>query len=567
MRHRSRVSSAMLAFIVATAAATAHADRGSATRSPVYGEHGMVCAAQPLAVQAGIEILKAGGSAVDAAIAVNACLGLMEPTANGIGGDLFAIVWDPRDEKLHGLNACGRSPLALTADKVPPEADGTIPLYSPYSWTVPGAVDGWAALHAKFGKLPLAQVLAPAIRYAREGFPLSPVIASDWDRGGRRFKDFPGFAEVFLPGGRAPREGEIFRNPALARTLQLVADGGADAYYRGPIADALVRYSREHGGFFAAEDFARHTSEWCAPVSTNYRGYDVWELPPPGQGIAALQLLNILETFDLKGMGRDSADFWHLFTEAKKLVFADRARYYADPAFAAIPVPELLGKDYARARAALIDPQHAALRVEPGDPPALNRMETTFLCTADGSGMMVSLIQSNYTGFGSGYVIPSLGFCLQDRGNLFDLQPGRPNSLEPGKRPFHTIIPAFVTKDGQPLMAFGLMGGDMQPQGHAQVIVNLVDFGMNLQEAGDAIRFHHTGSAEPTGTGMTDGGVLHIEDGLPAAVLDELKKRGHRLEGEPVGAYGGYQAIRRDPLTGIYSGATEKRKDGCAAGY
>ncbi len=563
----SRLTPVVVLLFLSLAAPLARAERGTATRSPVYGEHGMVCAAQPLAVQAGIDILKAGGSAVDAAIAVNACLGLMEPTANGVGGDLFAIVWDPRDGKLHGLNACGRSPLALTADKVPAEPDGTIPLYSPYSWTVPGAVDGWAQLHAKFGRLPLARVLAPAIGYAADGFPVSPVIASDWERGSRRFKDFPGFAEVFLPGGRAPREGEVFRNPALARTLQLVADGGADAYYRGPIAAELVRYSQANGGFFAAGDFARHTSEWCEPVSTSYRGYDVWELPPPGQGIAALQLLNILETFDLKAMGRDSADFWHVFTEAKKLVFADRARYYADPEFAAVPVAELLGKDYARARAALIDPRQAAQRVEPGDPPALNRKETTFLCTADADGMMVALIQSNYTGFGSGYVIPSLGFCLQDRGNLFDLQPGRPNSLEPGKRPFHTIIPAFVTKDGKPLMAFGLMGGDMQPQGHAQVIVNLVDFGMNLQEAGDAIRFHHTGSAEPTGTGMTDGGVLHIEAGLPAAVLEELKERGHRLEDEPVGAYGGYQAIRRDPATGIYCGATEKRKDGCAQGY
>ncbi len=563
----SRLTPVVVMLFLSLAASRAHAERGTATRSPVYGEHGMVCAAQPLAVQAGIDILKAGGSAVDAAIAVNACLGLMEPTANGVGGDLFAIVWDPRDGKLHGLNACGRSPLALTADKVPAEPDGTIPLYSPYSWTVPGAVDGWAQLHAKFGRLPLARVLAPAIGYAADGFPVSPVIASDWERGSRRFRDFPGFAEVFLPGGRAPREGEVFRNPALARTLRLVADGGADAYYRGPIAAELVRYSQANGGFFAAGDFARHTSEWCEPVSTSYRGYDVWELPPPGQGIAALQLLNILETFDLKAMGRDSADFWHVFTEAKKLVFADRARYYADPEFAAVPVAELLGKDYARARAALIDPRQAAQRVEPGDPPALNRKETTFLCTADADGMMVALIQSNYTGFGSGYVIPSLGFCLQDRGNLFDLQPGRPNSLEPGKRPFHTIIPAFVTKDGKPLMAFGLMGGDMQPQGHAQVIVNLVDFGMNLQEAGDAIRFHHTGSAEPTGTGMTDGGVLHIEAGLPAAVLEELKKRGHRLEDEPVGAYGGYQAIRRDPATGIYCGATEKRKDGCAQGY
>ncbi len=546
---------------------TTFAARGIATRSTVYARHGMVCGAQPLAVQAGLRVLEEGGSAVDAAIAVNACLGLMEPTSNGIGGDMFAIVWDPKDQRLHGLNACGRSPLNLTAAKVKPEADGTIPLYSPFSWSVPGTVDGWAELHAKYGKLPLARDLAPAIRYAEEGFPLSPVIASDWGRGAERMKAMPGFAEVFMPGGRAPREGEIFKNPALAKTLRLIAEKGRDAYYKGPIADELVRYSDANGGFFSKEDFARHKSEWVDPVSVSYRGYDVWELPPPGQGIAALQLLNIMENFDVKAMGRNSADFWHVFTEAKKIVFADRARYYADPDFAKVPVKELLSKAYAKERAKLIDPKVAATKDVPGDPAALNRPETTYFCTADESGMMVSMIQSNYTGFGSGYVVPALGFGLQDRGNLFDLKPGRPNSLEPGKRPFHTIIPAFMTKDGKPLMAFGLMGGDMQPQGHAQVIVNLVDFGMNLQEAGDAIRFHHTGSSEPTGTVMLDGGVLHIEDGLPESVLAELRRRGHKMEPEPVGAYGGYQAIWRDPATGIYSGATEKRKDGCALGY
>ncbi len=543
------------------------AARGAATRSVVYGPRGMVCAAQPLAVQAGLEMLKQGGSAVDAAIATNACLGLMEPTANGLGGDLFAIVWDPGAARLVGLNACGRSPLGLRAEQIPPEKDGTIPLYSTYSWSVPGCADGWFELHAKYGKLPLATVLAPAIHYADNGFPLSPVIAGDWARSLTRFKDKPGFAEVFMPGGRSPAEGELFRNPALAKTLRAIAAGGRKAYYEGPITEAIVAYSQAQGGFFSKDDFAKHRSEWIAPVSTNYRGYDVWELPPPGQGIAALQLLNLLEGYDLKAMGRESADFWHVQTEAKKVAYADRARYYADPDFAAIPVTELLSKDYATARRGGIDPAHAAQVDAPGDPVALSRRETTYLCAADSSGMMVSLIQSNYTGFGSGYVVPALGFGLQNRGNLFDLVPGKPNSYAPGKRPFHTIIPAFVTKDGKPWMAFGLMGGDMQPQGHAQVIVNLVDFGMNLQEAGDAIRFHHTGSSEPTGTVMKDGGILHIEDGLPPAVLDELKRRGHRIEPQSVGGYGGYQAIARDPVTGVYAGATEKRKDGCALGY
>ncbi len=548
----------------------AAAERGTASRSVVRAPHGMVCAAQPLAVQAGVDVLRDGGSAVDAAIAVNACLALMEPTACGLGGDLFAIVWDPKAGKLAGLNASGRAPLALTIAKVPPEPDGTIPLFSPYAWTVPGCADGWFELHGRYGKLPMRRVLEPAIRYAEEGFPLSPVIASDWARGAARFRDKPGFAEVFMPlsGGerRAPREGETFRNPALARTLRLLAAKGRDAFYRGEIAEELVRYSREHGGFFAPEDFARHHSTWGEPVATDYRGWTVWELPPNGQGIAALQLLNVLENFDLKSMGRESADFWHVMAEAKKLVFADRARYYADPAFADVPVAPLLSKEYAKRRAALVDMTRAALTDSAGDPVALSRRETTYLCAADAGGMMVSLIQSNYTGFGSGYVVPALGFGIQDRGGLFSLDPRHRNSLVPGKRPFQTIIPAFVTRDGEPLMAFGLMGGDMQPQGHAQVIVNLRDFGMNLQEAGDAIRFHHEGSSEPTGTVMTDGGVLHIEDGLPAGVLEELRRRGHVLAPEPVGAYGGYQAIWRDP-DGGYAGATEKRKDGCAQGY
>jgi gamma-glutamyltranspeptidase / glutathione hydrolase len=495
----------------------------------------------------------------------------MEPTANGLGGDLFAILWDPATKRVVGLNASGRAPMALTIDQVPPDSVGTIPLYSPYTWSVPGACDGWFELHAKYGKLPMSRVLAPAIEYAENGFPVSPVIAGDWERAiqskAANLKDKPGFADVFMPGGRAPREGEIFKNPALAKTLRLIAEKGRDAYYKGPIADAVVRFSKANGGFFSKEDFARHTSTWDAPISTNYRGWDVWELPPNSQGLAALQLLNLLENFDLKAMGRESADFWHTLIEAKKIAYADRARYYADPAFAKVPVAQLLAKDYAKQRAALLDMKHASLTDTPGEVAALNRKETTYLCTADASGLMVSLIQSNYTGFGSGYVVPEVGFGLQNRGALFALDPKHPNALVPGKRPFQTIIPAFVTKDGEPLMAFGVMGGDMQPQGHAQVVVNLVDFGMNLQEAGDAIRMRHSGSSEPTGTVMKDGGILHLEDGLPAAVVDELKRRGHVMKPDTPGSYGGYQAIWRDPVTHAYAGATEKRKDGCALGY
>jgi gamma-glutamyltranspeptidase/glutathione hydrolase len=557
----------LLALTPLVAFAWGQRGRGEATRSVVYAKSGMVAAAQPLAVQAGLDILKKGGSAVDAAIATNACLGLMEPTANGLGGDLFAILWDPARREVVGLNASGRAPYALTAEKVPALPDGTIPLHSPWSWSVPGAADGWFELHARYGKLPMKEVLAAAIRYAEEGFPLSPVIASDWGRSVKVFQDKPGFREVFMPGGRAPKEGELFRNPALAKTLHMLAEKGRDAYYKGPVAEAIVAFSKKNGGLFEMQDFAKHTSTWDKPASVSYRGYDVWELPPNSQGIAALQMLNILESFDLAKMGRGSADFWHVMTEAKKLAFADRAKYYGDPAFAKIPVDQLLSKEYAKRRAALIDMSKAALVDSPGDPVALSRKETTYLCTADASGLMVSLIQSNYTGFGSGYVVPEVGFGLQDRGGLFSLHKGHPNYLEPGKRPFQTIIPAFVTKDGQPVLAFGLMGGDMQPQGHAQVIVNLVDFGMNLQEAGDAIRFHHTGSSEPTGTVMKDGGILHIEEGLPPAVVEELKKRGHVLKPEGVGQYGGYQAIARDPATGVLSGATEKRKDGAAQGF
>lgn len=536
-----------------------------ATRSVVHARHGMVAAAHPLAVQIGIDLLKQGGSAVDAAIGVNAALGFLEPTANGIGGDLFAIVWDAKSRRLYGLNASGRSPLKLTADKVKPEEDGTIPLYSPFSWTVPGTVDGWFELHGKFGRLPMTKVLAPAISAASEGEPVPQVIAAGWARSARVFGDMPGFAEVFLPGGKPPAAGEVFRNPALARALETIAEGGRDAYYRGPIAASLVKFSDQHGGYFSARDFSEHHSDWVEPISTTYRGTTVYELPPNGQGLAALQMLNILEGYDLKGMGRDSVEFWHTLVEAKKLAYEDRARFYADPSFNDLPVAGLLSKDYARGRATLIDPKRTARRYEAGSP-RLDRGDTTFLVTADAEGNMVSLIQSNYTGFGSGYVVPEWGFGIQDRGGLFNLDPDHPNYLEPGKRPFHTIIPAFAMRDGEPWMAFGVMGGAMQPQGHVQILVNMIDFGMNLQEAGDAPRFFHGGSSQPTGTMMTDGGYLSLEQGVPDEVRRGLVKRGHRLR-QLIGIYGGYQAISRDPETGVYSGASESRKDGCAMGY
>jgi len=555
-----------LAFAVEAAGADRPEGRYFATRSVTVARHGMVAAAHPLAVGIGVDVLKRGGSAVDAAIAVNAALALMEPMSCGLGGDLFAVVWDPTSARLYGFNGSGRAPLALTPEKVKATDAGTIPGDSPFAWTVPGCADGWVELHARFGRLPIAELLAPAIGYARAGVPVPQVIAGAWGRGAKRIGDKPGFAEVFRPGGRTPSEGEVFANPALARTLERLGGGGRNAFYRGETAAAIVAYSQQVGGFFALEDLDRHHGEWVEPISTSYRGVQVWELPPNTQGLAALEMLNILERFDLKALGRDNPDFWHLMVEAKKLAFADRARFYADPAFAKIPVAGLLDKGYAERQAARIDRAKAAKTLDPGSP-AFGAGDTTFLATADEHGMMVALIQSNYMGFGSGYAIPELGFALQNRGALFTLEAGHPNVLAPGKRPFHTIIPAFVTRDGRPLLAFGVMGGDMQPQGHVQILVNLFDFGMNLQEAGDAPRFYHEGSSEPTGTVMRDGGVLHLESGVPPELRRELARRGHRIEEILATAFGGYQAIWRDPATGVYFGATESRKDGIALGY
>ena len=536
-----------------------------ATRSVVYARHGMVACAHPLAAGIGIDVLKQGGTAVDAAIAVNAALGFLEPVSCGVGGDLFAIVWDAKQRRLHGLNGSGRAPAALTADKVAPQPDGTISRHSPETWTVPGAVAAWFDLHERFGRLPMHALLAPAIDAAREGEPVPQVIAEAWERGALLFKDKAGFAETFLPAGRPPREGEIFRNPALAETYDAIARSGPDAFYRGPVADAMVAFSERVGGFFSKADFAEHRSDWVEPISTTYRGLTVWELPPNGQGLAALQMLDILETFDLGAMGRDSGDFWHVMVEAKKIAYEDRAKLYADPGFARVPVEALLSKQYAQERAKLIEMGRAAQRIESGNP-RLGEGDTTMLAVADREGNMVALIESNYTGFGSGYAVPGWGFGLQNRGAQFNLDRASANRLEPRKRPFHTIIPAFVSRDGRPWMAFGVMGGDMQPQGHVQVLVNIVDFGMDIQEAGDAARYYHTGSSEPSGTLMTTGGVLALESGVPAAVRLDLLRRGHRIQDALPDRFGGYQAVARD-AAGVLAGASESRKDGCALGY
>ena len=559
-----------LTFVLCVPARVVAGDRitgkAFATRSEVIARHGMAATSQPLVTQIAIDILKRGGTAVDAAIAADAALGLMEPTGSGIGGDLFAIVWDNKTQKLYGLNASGRSPWGLSLNTLREKCPGgMIPPFGPLPITVPGAVDGWFELHGKFGKLPMTDILAPAIAYAREGFPLSELIAYYWGRGSQILRKQPGFAEVYRPGGTPPGKGDIFKNPALASTLETIARGGRDAFYRGELTERMVQFCERHGCYLRIKDFADHTSTWVEPVSTNYRGYDVWELPPNGQGIAALQMLNILEGFDLAAMGHNSADYLHTLVEAKKLVYEDRAKFYADMDFVNVPVAELVSKPYAAKRRALIQPNRALRKIDPGDP-KLSRGDTIYLTVADKDRNMVSLIQSNYRGFGSGFVPGGLGFVFQDRGQLFSLDEHHANAYAPHKRPFHTIIPAFVTKDGKPWLSFGVMGGDMQPQGHVQVLCNLIDFGMNFQEAGDAARFHHHGSSEPTGTKMTDGGWLALESGVGMEARRGLTKKGHRVRFES-GGFGGYQAIHYDAKRNIYIGASESRKDGQAAGY
>jgi gamma-glutamyltranspeptidase/glutathione hydrolase len=534
-----------------------------ATRSEVIAQNGMAATSHPLATQVAIDILKKGGSAVDAAIAANACLGLMEPVSNGIGGDLFAIVWDADDKKLHGLNASGRSPRSLTLDHFLENGYESIPYYGPLPVSVPGCVDGWFELHDKFGKMPMKDILKPTIDYARNGFPMAELIAYYLKRSAPRYVKYPGFKEVFMPNGRTPSKGEVFRNPMLANTLQMIADGGRDAFYKGDIARTIAAYMNEQGGFLSYDDLSSHQSEWVEPVSTNYRGYDVWELPPNGQGIAALQILNILELYDVKSMGFGSEEYMHVLVEAKKLAFEDRAMYYADPAFNQLPVDRLISKEYAAERAKLIKPDRAGRSYPAGK---LRNGDTIYLTVADKDGNMVSLIQSNYLGIGSGMTPTGLGFVLQDRGNLFSLEKGHMNVYEPGKRPFHTIIPAFVTKDGKPFLSFGVMGGSMQPQGHAQVLVNIIDFGMNIQEAGDAPRINHAGSSQPTGGQMTNGGRVQVESGFDYEVLRELEKKGHNVI-VSVGPFGGYQAIMWDDKNKVYYGASESRKDGMAIGY
>ena len=533
------------------------------TRSEVIAENGMVATSHPLATQIGIDILKDGGNAIDAAIAANAAIGLMEPTGNGIGGDLFAIIWVEKDKKLYGLNASGRSPKNLTLDYFKENNMTQIPAYGPLPVSVPGCVDGWFEMHKRFGKISMEDILNPAIYYAENGFPVTELVSYYMEIANKNFNQYPNFKETYHINGYTPKKGQLFKNKDLGKTLRLIAKKGRKGFYEGPVAKTISDFIIDQGGFLSFEDLKNHSSDWIEPVSTNYRGYDIWELPPNGQGIAALQILNLLESFDIKSMGFGSAEYIHHFVEAKKIAFADRAKYYADMDFNNIPVDYLISKEYANQRRQEINKSKAAKTVAAGE---IENGDTIYLTTSDNEGNMVSLIQSNYRGMGSGMVPPSLGFMLQDRAELFSLEEGHYNVYEPEKRPFHTIIPAFITKDKKPYVSFGLMGGAMQPQGHAQIVINLIDFEMNLQEAGDAPRIRHVSNQQPTGGNMLDGGELSLESGFDYKEIRKLQKYGHKIIFS-LGSFGGYQAIMFDEKLGVFFGASESRKDGSAMGY
>jgi gamma-glutamyltranspeptidase/glutathione hydrolase len=535
------------------------------SRSAVIARNGMVATSQPLAAQVGLDVLQAGGNAADAAIAASAMLGVVEPMSCGIGGDLFALYWDNTARKLYGLNASGRSPFQLSREVFTKKEMTEIPIEGPLSWSVPGCVSGWDMLSRRFGTQSLDQLLAPAIDTAEAGFPVTQIIAAEWQGAETSLKRWPDAADTYLIAGRAPREGEIFRNRRLANVYREIARRGSDAFYRGSIAQRIVEFGRQHGGFLETRDFAEHTAEWVEPVSTTYRGYRVWQMPPNGQGIAVLQILNLLEPFELGGLSPGDADYLHLFVETKKLAYADRARYYADPAMSDVPVTELISKAYAARQSRRLDTNRAADHVAPGDP-KLSSGETIYLAVVDRDRNACSLIQSIYHGFGSKVVPGDVGFAMQNRGSLFSLDAQHPNRLEPHKRPFHTIIPAMVTHNDLPWLCFGVMGGDMQPQGQVQVLVGMIDFGLTIQEAADSARIRHDGSPTPTGTPANNGGTVTVESRISDQAIEALRRRGHRVR-RGVGGMGGFQGILIDHEQGTLHGGTEPRKDGAAVGY
>jgi gamma-glutamyltranspeptidase/glutathione hydrolase len=538
-----------------------------ASRSTVWGARGAAATAHPLASLIAIDLLRAGGSAMDAAIGANAALGFLEPTACGIGGDCFAMVWDPAAGALTGLNGSGRSPRGLTLETQRARArNGFIRPFGAASVSVPGAVDAWKTLHERYGRLPWPDLFAPSIDLATHGAPVAQTVAHQlrlslegFTRPDRGIEELENLKALWAPEGRTPAEGEVFANPALAHTYRLIAEGGRDAFYEGEIAGTIEAYFRRIGGWLTKADLAAHHAEWVQPRSATYRGVEVWALPPNSQGLSTLQILNILECFDLGAMGFETPASFHHQIEAKRLAFEDRARHFADPDFAEAPIDWLLSKAYAAERASLIRPDSILDPAFPGEAPGPG--DTTYLCAADSDGMMVSLIQSNFRGMGSGLCPDGLGFMLQNRGELFSLRDGDANLYAPRKRPFQTIIPGFATRGGEPWLAFGVMGGDMQPQGQAQMIINLVDHGLGLQAAGDAPRWRHEGSPEPTGAPGAGRGVVRLESGVPDSTKAGLAALGWSL-GEPDGGFGGYQAIQRWP--GRYAAASEMRKDGCA---
>ena len=551
-----------------------------AGRSTVWGSQGAAATAHPIATLIGIDTLRRGGSAIDAAIAINAALGFLEPVANGIGGDAFGLLWDPALGRVVGFNGSGNSPMGLSLETARSRAvEGYLPRYGAVTVNVPGTVDAWWSAHQRYGKLPWADVLLPVAELCERGAPVPQLIAYYLERNMANFQrpnagveEIGNALSIYAPGGRTPREGEMFRNPDLGRTYRMIAEGGRDAYYDGPIADHIEAYFRRIGGWMTRADLAAHETEWVTPLMTTYRGVEVYGLGPNTQGLSTLQLLNVAEQFDLREMGFQSAASIHHQAEAKRLAFEDRARWFSDPRFTDIPVEWLLSKDYAAQRAALIRPDRVMDHAFPGDAPTQG--DTTYFSVADANGMMVSWIQSNYRGMGSGLVPDgpdgaTLGFMFQDRGELFALRDGHPNLYQPGKRPFHTIIPGFACRDGQPWMAFGVMGGGMQPQGQAQIIINMVDYGLGPQEAGDAPRWQHYGSSEPTGQPAEGTGVLHLESGVPAESRAGLEAMGWTL-GPPDGGFGGYQNVMRQINADggwTYGAATEMRKDGLALAW
>jgi len=567
---RALGSAAMAMAMIVAVDGQAPGDRPApnprATRSAVAAINGMIATSQPLASAAGLQVLREGGNAVDAAVTAAAVLTVVEPTMNGIGGDLFAIVQDAGTHTLHGLNASGRSAYAATPDAFASRGLTAIPQRGVLSVTVPGAVDGWAALLQRFGTIPLSRALAPAIAYAREGYPVSEVIAWQWKAAAPVLAADPAAARTFLPNGRAPEPGEIFTNPNLARTLEQIAAGGRDAFYLGVVAASIVADVRARQGLLDARDFADQRVDWVEPVSTTYRGYDVFELPPNTQGLVALEMLNIVEGYDLKALAHNTAAYLHLLVEAKRIAFADRDAYLADPG--SVPpavVRMMLSKGYAASRRKEINPAQAARSYAPGrvegvqSPaarPATHEAtgDTVYLTAADRHGNVISLIQSLFDSFGAGIVAGDTGITLQNRGSLFTLQPGHPNRVAPHKRPFHTLVPAMVLKDGRPWLSFGVMGGDMQPQGHVQVLLNLIDFGMNVQEAGEAPRFRHTAAG------------LALESAITPESRFGLSQRGHRVI-DSIGVFGGFQGILIDPRTGVLMGGSDPRKDGLAIGF